>query len=224
MGRGLRRSLGGRLCPNALLTRDIRYDDVTHGGFVVVSAVPLSPHQRDLLAGRGTEVLEVKPGSALYTWLADGKAVAALVRPDFTVLKAGRDVEDALRSSTEVPAATRLLAHAVQGHRLPPPYTAKQGLLRSPEPVIERPNPRTSHPPPRSRCWTPVESALEPKRRKGVRFQPPLTLSQPASTTLLARHADADTVRSANTDHRGLKSRPSDSTRPGTGHAVTCLP
>ena len=91
-GRGLRTSLNGRLCPNALLTDDIRYDDVTRGGFVLVTAVPLSPEQRALLAGRGTEVLEVEPGSALHTWLADGKAAAALVRPDFTVLRAGRDV------------------------------------------------------------------------------------------------------------------------------------
>jgi 3-(3-hydroxy-phenyl)propionate hydroxylase len=45
-----------------------------------------------VLAGRGTEVLEVEPGSPLDTWLNDGNAVAALVRPDFTVLRAGRDV------------------------------------------------------------------------------------------------------------------------------------
>jgi 3-(3-hydroxy-phenyl)propionate hydroxylase len=59
---------------------------------VFVTAVPLSPEQQALLAGRGTEVLEVAPGSALFKWLADGKAAAALVRPDFTVLRAGRDV------------------------------------------------------------------------------------------------------------------------------------
>lgn len=91
-GRRFRRSLNGRLCPNAPLGDDVRYDDVTHNGFVFVTAVPLSPEQRALLAGRGTEVLEVTPGSALFTWLADGKAAAALVRPDFTVLRAGRDV------------------------------------------------------------------------------------------------------------------------------------
>jgi len=91
-GRGLRRSLNGRLCPNALLTDDIRYDDVTRGGFVFVTGVPLSPQQRAVLAARGTEVLEVEPGSPLYRWLADGKAAAALVRPDFTVLGASRDV------------------------------------------------------------------------------------------------------------------------------------
>ena len=91
-GRGLRKSLNGRLCPNSLLTGDIRYDDGTRGGFVLVTGVPLSPQQRAVLAGRGTEVLEVEPGSPLYKWLADGRAAAALVRPDFTVLGADRDV------------------------------------------------------------------------------------------------------------------------------------
>jgi 3-(3-hydroxy-phenyl)propionate hydroxylase len=93
-GRGLRKSLNGRLCPNALLADGTRYDDVTRGGFVLVTGVPLSPQQRAQLAGCGTKVLEVEPGSPLHTWLADGKAAAALVRPDFTVQRAGRDVAE----------------------------------------------------------------------------------------------------------------------------------
>jgi 3-(3-hydroxy-phenyl)propionate hydroxylase len=90
--RGLRTPLNGRLCPNALLTRGTRYDDATRGGFVLVTAVPLSTDQRALLADRGTQVIEAASGSALHTWLTDGKATAALVRPDFTVMRAGRDV------------------------------------------------------------------------------------------------------------------------------------
>ena len=70
----------------------IRYDDITRGGFVLVTGAPLSPQQRALLADRGTEVLQVQPGSPLYEWLADGRAAAALVRPDFTVMRADRDV------------------------------------------------------------------------------------------------------------------------------------
>jgi 3-(3-hydroxy-phenyl)propionate hydroxylase len=91
-GRGPGTSLNGRLCPNALVGEDLRYDDVTRGGFVLMSRVPLSTQQRAVLAGRGTEVLEVETGSPLDTWLKDGHAAAALVRPDFTVLRAGRDV------------------------------------------------------------------------------------------------------------------------------------
>jgi 3-(3-hydroxy-phenyl)propionate hydroxylase len=90
--RGIRTPLNGRLCPNAPLTNDTRYDDATRGGFVLVTAVPLTTGQRAVLADRGTEVIEAAPGSALRTWLTDGKATAALVRPDFTVMRAGRDV------------------------------------------------------------------------------------------------------------------------------------
>jgi 3-(3-hydroxy-phenyl)propionate hydroxylase len=92
--RPLRGSLNGRLCPNALVADGIRYDDATGSGFVLVTAAPLSPQQRALLAGRGTEVLEVQPGSPLHEWLAAGNAAAALVRPDFTVLRASRDVAE----------------------------------------------------------------------------------------------------------------------------------
>ena len=91
-GHGPRKSLNGRLCPNAVVAGGIRYDDITRGGFVLVTGVPLSPPQRSLLADRGTDVLEVQPGSPLHQWLASGKASAALVRPDFTVMWAGRDV------------------------------------------------------------------------------------------------------------------------------------
>jgi 3-(3-hydroxy-phenyl)propionate hydroxylase len=89
---GGRRSLAGKLCPNALLTDGSRYDDVTRGGFVFLTHAPLSPQQRALLAERGTEVLEVAPGSRLHDWLSDGRATAAVVRPDFTVMRAGRDL------------------------------------------------------------------------------------------------------------------------------------
>ncbi len=93
-GHGRRTSLHGRLCPNAPLTDGARYDDVTGDGFVLVTRVPLSPQQRAVLAGRGTEALEVPPGSPLSTWLTGGRAAAALVRPDFTVMRAGRDVTE----------------------------------------------------------------------------------------------------------------------------------
>ena len=91
-GRRPSRSLNGRLCPNALLADDLRYDDVTRGGFVFVTGDRSRPSSGRCWRSRGTEVLEVEPGSPLGKWLADGKAAAALVRPDFTVLRAGRDV------------------------------------------------------------------------------------------------------------------------------------
>ncbi|WP_426563326.1 bifunctional 3-(3-hydroxy-phenyl)propionate/3-hydroxycinnamic acid hydroxylase [Angustibacter sp. McL0619] len=104
-GRGLRKSLNGRLCPNALLADGTRYDEVTRGGFVFVTGVPLTPELRAGLTGRGTEVLEVQAGSPLYQWLEDGKAAAALVRPDFTVMRAGRDPAALSEATPRYPVA-----------------------------------------------------------------------------------------------------------------------
>ena len=61
-------TVGGLLGPtgqSALLTDGTHYDDVTRDGFVIVTGVPLSPHQGAVLAGGRTMVLEVEPGSAL---------------------------------------------------------------------------------------------------------------------------------------------------------------
>ena len=104
-GRTLRRSLNGRLCPNALLTDGTRYDDVTSRGFVLVTGVPLSPAQQEHLADRGTEVLDVQSGSSLFKWLSDGNAAAALVRPDFTVMASGRDVAALCAAAPGFPSA-----------------------------------------------------------------------------------------------------------------------
>ena len=110
-GRGHRTSLNGRLCPNALLSDGTRYDDVTRGGFVLVTGAPLSRQQRAVLAGRGTEVLQVEPGSPLFQWLEAGKATAALVRPDFMVLRSGRNVAELCEAAPKfmVPEERRAL-------------------------------------------------------------------------------------------------------------------
>jgi 3-(3-hydroxy-phenyl)propionate hydroxylase len=90
-----------------LLTEGTRFDQATRGGFVLVTSAPVSPEQRAVLSGRGTEALEVRPGSALHQWLADGRASAALVRPDFTVMRAGRDVGDICAAAPKfLPAAS----------------------------------------------------------------------------------------------------------------------
>ncbi len=89
---GSRRSLAGRLCPNALLADGRRFDDVATGGFVLVSAVAVSPEQRRQLAEREARLIEPGAGSALHSWLSAGHADAALVRPDHTVMRSGRDV------------------------------------------------------------------------------------------------------------------------------------
>jgi len=86
------RSLAGSLCPNARLADGRRLDEATGNGFVLVSAVSLSPLQRARLDERGARAVEVETGSPLHVWLTAGRATAAVVRPDLTVMRAGRDV------------------------------------------------------------------------------------------------------------------------------------
>ena len=88
----VRRSLAGRLCPNALLADGSRLDDAATGGFLLVTTVAASKEQCVQLAARGVRVVEAVPGSQLHRWLSAGHAEAALVRPDHTVMRAGRDL------------------------------------------------------------------------------------------------------------------------------------
>jgi len=88
------RSLAGQLCPNALLEDGRRLDDLAVGGFLLVTTTAPTCEQRRRLGSRGTRVLEVEPASELGAWLAKGRCVAALVRPDHTVMRAGADLTD----------------------------------------------------------------------------------------------------------------------------------
>jgi 3-(3-hydroxy-phenyl)propionate hydroxylase len=89
-----RRSLAGRLCPNAVLADGSRYDDFARGGFVLVTSRALAAGDRELLHQRGAQALQVDSGSALHTWLASARATAAIVRPDHTVMRSGRDLAE----------------------------------------------------------------------------------------------------------------------------------
>jgi 3-(3-hydroxy-phenyl)propionate hydroxylase len=88
----LGRSLAGRLCPNVLVGDGLRLDEVADGAFLLVSTLAPAEEQRERLVERGIRVIEVGAASELGTWLTEGHAVAALVRPDHTVIRAGRDL------------------------------------------------------------------------------------------------------------------------------------
>jgi 3-(3-hydroxy-phenyl)propionate hydroxylase len=57
-----------------------------------VTAEALSSQQRAILADRSVRVVQATPGSQLHAWLSAGNAAAALIRPDYTVMRAGRDL------------------------------------------------------------------------------------------------------------------------------------
>jgi len=86
------RQLVGTLCPNAPLPEGHRLDDILGNGFAVIAASPLGTQAEASLRRWGVVVLAAQPGSALASWLRQGRATAAIVRPDRTVMRAGRDI------------------------------------------------------------------------------------------------------------------------------------
>jgi 3-(3-hydroxy-phenyl)propionate hydroxylase len=88
----LRRSLAGRLCPNAVLADGVRFDDVAAGRFALVTSTDPSPDQRTAVQHRGGVLVVARSGTELARWLREGRATAATIRPDGTVLRAGRDL------------------------------------------------------------------------------------------------------------------------------------
>ncbi len=86
------RDLAGSLCPNAVTDNGMRLDDVATGRFLFVATTPLTQEQRAEVERRGAVVLEVPASSEIGEWLRHGRAVAAIVRPDRTVMATGRSV------------------------------------------------------------------------------------------------------------------------------------
>ncbi|WP_368660803.1 bifunctional 3-(3-hydroxy-phenyl)propionate/3-hydroxycinnamic acid hydroxylase [Amycolatopsis sp. Hca4] len=81
------RSLAGRLCPNALLDDGTRFDDVAGGRFAVVTTKTPSETERAAIRESGAVLVPTRLSGELRRWLRTG---AAVVRPDGTVLSAGR--------------------------------------------------------------------------------------------------------------------------------------
>lgn len=108
------RSLAGRLSPNAVTGHGHRLDDSDARGFLLVTTVRPTEEQRRRLVELGTRVLEVDPASELGTWLSEGRSVAALVRPDHTVMQAGRDLAALVLAA---PRFTPAAQAGSRGHR-----------------------------------------------------------------------------------------------------------
>lgn len=84
--------LAGTLCPNPILAEGQRLDDTLGDGFALITVHRPRATDDITIKGLGIGVLVAQPGSALEGWLRRGHATAALVRPDRTVMCAGRDV------------------------------------------------------------------------------------------------------------------------------------
>lgn len=80
----------GALCPNAILPTGERLDAVLGRGFALITTETPNSGQREQLRRRGAVVIDAAPGSELAHWLQRGGVTAAIIRPDRTVLRAGR--------------------------------------------------------------------------------------------------------------------------------------
>ncbi|WBB80620.1 bifunctional 3-(3-hydroxy-phenyl)propionate/3-hydroxycinnamic acid hydroxylase [Micromonospora sp. WMMD882] len=97
--------LAGRLCPNAPLADGRRLDDLAGLCFVLVTARPVPPVVAAVARRRGVLPVTVARGSQLGRWLRRGRAGAALVRPDRTVLTSGDDLSALVAAAPVVPTA-----------------------------------------------------------------------------------------------------------------------
>ncbi|OBA69480.1 3-(3-hydroxyphenyl)propionate hydroxylase [Mycobacterium sp. 1554424.7] len=85
--------LAGTLCPNPVLRDDLRLDQIVGNRFAVVTTSPMSPTQRRQLSDRGAALVLVRGESELGRWLKQGRATAAIVRPDGAVMQAGKSLQ-----------------------------------------------------------------------------------------------------------------------------------
>jgi 3-(3-hydroxy-phenyl)propionate hydroxylase len=82
----LRRTLAGRLCPNAVLDDGRRLDDVAAGRFAVVTTIVPTEAERTAVQERGAVLITTRRSDDLRHWLRAGRTRAAIIRPDGTVL------------------------------------------------------------------------------------------------------------------------------------------
>lgn len=83
----LRRTLAGRLCPNAVLDDGRRLDDVAAGRFAVVTAISPTDAERTAIHERGAVLVTTCRSEELHHWLRAARTRAAVIRPDGTVLR-----------------------------------------------------------------------------------------------------------------------------------------
>ncbi|OBK27637.1 3-(3-hydroxyphenyl)propionate hydroxylase [Mycobacterium asiaticum] len=111
------RGLAGTLCPNPLLLRGDRLDDVAGAGFALITRGALSATDEAMLRAREVVTVVAEADGELDMWLRRSEVAAALIRPDRTVMRADRDVTAVCRC-----AATTL---AVRETTQPVPETCR---------------------------------------------------------------------------------------------------
>jgi 3-(3-hydroxy-phenyl)propionate hydroxylase len=75
-----------------LLPSGQRLDEVANRSYALITRVPLPAYGESMLRSHNVSLFHAAPDSELDNWLRRARTAAALVRPDGTVMRAGRDV------------------------------------------------------------------------------------------------------------------------------------
>ena len=97
--------MAGSLIPNPVVDGR-RLDSALGNGFAVITSSAPSPHERAVIEGRGAALHVATPGSELAHWLHRGRATAVVVRPDRTVMRAGRNLRPLCDALPHFPAVS----------------------------------------------------------------------------------------------------------------------
>lgn len=89
--------LAGSLCPNPIQPDGRRLDAWLGAAFAVITTEQLSASQSATIHRRGARIITADPDTELRDWLRRGRAVAALIRPDRTVMAAAADLDGICR-------------------------------------------------------------------------------------------------------------------------------
>jgi 3-(3-hydroxy-phenyl)propionate hydroxylase len=89
--------LSGTMCPNAVDAAGRRLDDLLGNGFAIVTTQAPNMKDRQAAEHYGAAVHVAAWESELADWLRNGRAGAAIIRPDRAVLRTGRDVAELVR-------------------------------------------------------------------------------------------------------------------------------
>jgi 3-(3-hydroxy-phenyl)propionate hydroxylase len=98
--------LAGTLCPNSVIAGGDRLDCALGNGFAIITVVAPTATERALIEQRGAALHVAAAGTELAQWLRRGHCDAALIRPDRSVMQAGRNLP-ALCDAIPLPLTSR---------------------------------------------------------------------------------------------------------------------
>ena len=99
----VRRQLAGTLCPNPVVAAGTRLDAELGPGFAIVTTTAPDHAQSAVIEAHGAVLHVAAADSELAQWLRHGRATAALIRPDRTVMRTSKTLDALCTYLTSAP-------------------------------------------------------------------------------------------------------------------------